>query len=98
MDTSLLLKLIGLGLLVTVGCQVLSKSGRDEQSTMLSVAGIIIAMVLILKELSGLISTISALFGLKWAKLSFVVLFFVSWHYALSSKILKVNIPFFYEL
>ena len=65
MDTSLLLKLIGLGLLVAVGCQVLSKSGRDEQSTMLSVAGIIIAMILILKELSSLISSISTLFGLK---------------------------------
>lgn len=64
MDTSLLLKLIGIGLLVAIGCQVLSKSGRDEQSTMLSVAGIIIAMLLILKELSGLLTTISTLFGL----------------------------------
>ena len=65
MDTSLLLKLIGLGLLVAVGCQVLSKSGRDEQATMLSVAGIIVAMILILKELSTLLNSISTLFGLK---------------------------------
>ena len=65
MEASLLLKLIGLGLLVAIGCQVLSKSGRDEQATMLSVAGIIIAMLLILKELSGLLNTISTLFGLK---------------------------------
>lgn len=63
MDISLILKITGVGLLVSVACQVLSKSGRDEQATMLSIAGIIIVMLLIVSELQGLFSTLSRVFG-----------------------------------
>ena len=65
MDISLILKITGIGLLISVSCQVLSKSGRDEQSTMLSIAGIIIVMVLIVSELEGLFSTLSRIFGFQ---------------------------------
>ncbi|MBO5092183.1 MAG: stage III sporulation protein AC [Clostridia bacterium] len=64
MDISLILKITGIGLLVSVGCQVLSKSGRDEQATLLSIAGIIIVMLLIVGELNGLFSTLSSIFNL----------------------------------
>ena len=65
MDISLILKITGIGLLISVSCQVLSKSGRDEQSTMLSIAGIIIVMILIVSELEGLFSTLSRIFGFQ---------------------------------
>lgn len=65
MDISLILKITGIGLLISVACQVLSKSGRDEQSTMLSIAGIIIVMILIVSELEGLFSTLSRIFGFQ---------------------------------
>ena len=64
MDISLILKITGIGLLVSVGCQVLSKSGRDEQATLLSIAGLIIVMLLIVGELNGLFSTLSSIFNL----------------------------------
>lgn len=63
MDISLILKITGVGLLVSVACQVLSKSGRDEQATMLSIAGIIIVMLLIVSELDGLFNTLSTVFN-----------------------------------
>ena len=63
MDISLIFKITGIGILVSVACQVLSKSGRDEQATMLSIAGIIIVMVLIVSELEGFFSTLSRVFG-----------------------------------
>ena len=63
MDISLILKITGIRLLVSIACQVLSKSGRDEQATMLSIAGIIIVMLLIISELEGLFNTISRIFG-----------------------------------
>lgn len=63
MDISLILKITGIGLLVSVACQVLSKSGRDEQATMLSIAGIIIVMLLIVTELESFFSTLSRVFG-----------------------------------
>lgn len=63
MDISLILKITGIGLLISVACQILSKSGRDEQATMLSIAGIIIVMLVIVTELDNLLSTISRVFG-----------------------------------
>lgn len=65
MDVSVILKITGIGLLISVACQVLSKSGREEQSTMLSIAGIIIVMILIITELEGLFSTLSRVFGFQ---------------------------------
>ena len=63
MDISLILKITGIGILVSVSCQILSKSGRDEQATLLSIAGIIIVMLLILSEIKNLFNVISAIFG-----------------------------------
>ena len=63
MDISLILKITGIGLLVSVACQVLSKSGRDEQATMLSIAGIIIVMLMIVSELGNLFKTLSSVFN-----------------------------------
>lgn len=64
MDISLILKITGIGILVSVACQILSKSGRDEQATLLSIGGIIIVMLLIVSELEGLFNALSRVFGL----------------------------------
>ena len=48
MDVSLILKIAGIGVLVSVACQVLSRSGRDDQSTMVSIAGIIIVLFILI--------------------------------------------------
>ena len=63
MDISLILKITGIGLLISVACQVLSKSGRDEQATMLTIAGIIVVMIMIITELDGLFSLLFRVFG-----------------------------------
>lgn len=64
MDISLILKVSGIGILVSVVCQILSKSGRDDQAMFVSIAGIIIVLMLLIKEFSALINTIKTLFGL----------------------------------
>ena len=64
MDISLILKITGIGILVSVACQILSKSGRDEQATLLSIGGIIIVMLLILSEMKSLFNVISTIFGI----------------------------------
>ncbi len=64
MDISLILKAAGVGLLVSVLCQILTKSGREEQAMLLSAAGIILVLLMIVKELSELITTIRHVFGL----------------------------------
>ena len=64
MDVTVILKVAGVGLIVSVVYQVLSKSGRDEQAMLVSLAGVIIVLLLIVSELSELITTIRRVFGL----------------------------------
>ena len=64
MDVNFLFKVFGIGVTVAVACRILIKSGRDEQAVLLSVAGIICAMLLIMDKASELIGTIKDVFGL----------------------------------
>ena len=64
MEVELILKVAGIGLLVTVTCQMLSKMGRDEQAVYVSVAGIIIVFMTLLLEVGNLIDSIRDIFGL----------------------------------
>lgn len=64
MDVSLILKIAGIGLLVSVAAQILSKSGRDEQATFVTIAGILVALMLLITQLRELINAITSLFGL----------------------------------
>ena len=64
MDISILLKVAGVGMLVSVACQILSKSGREEQATLVSITGIVIVLVMIMGQLSQLITTVKTVFCL----------------------------------
>ena len=64
MDISLILKAAGVGLIVSVVCQILTRSGREEQSMLVSIAGVIIVLLMLVKELDTLISSIKTIFGL----------------------------------
>ena len=47
MSAELIFKIIGIGLLVSVSHQLLAKSGRDEQAMMVTLAGIIIVLLML---------------------------------------------------
>lgn len=64
MSISLILKIAGIGLIVSVACQILQKNGRDEQATFVTVAGVIIVMLILASEISTLFSTLKSVFGL----------------------------------
>lgn len=64
MDVSLILKVGGVGFLVSVIYQILSKSGRDEQALFVSVSGMILVLLMLIGELGTLIGTIRDVFGL----------------------------------
>ena len=64
MKTELLLKVAGVGILVTVAHQILSKSGRDEQALMVTLSGIIIVLMMLVQELGGLFDTVKSIFDL----------------------------------
>ena len=64
MEVGLILKVAGVGLLVSVATQILSKSGRDEQVTLVTVAGIVVVLLMLVEEIGALFSLIFATFGL----------------------------------
>ena len=64
MDVSLLMKIAGIGMLVAVVCQILSKMGKDDQSTMVSIGGIILILIIIIEELGELIEAVKGVFGI----------------------------------
>ncbi len=64
MDTGLVFRVVGVGLLVSVAYQILSKTGRDEQAMMVSIAGVVVIMLMMVQQISDLLQTIRALFGL----------------------------------
>jgi len=51
-------------MIITVVCQIMSKAGRDEQSTMVSLVGMVLILALLAEEIGRLVSTLRAVFGL----------------------------------
>jgi len=64
MDVDLIFKIAAIGIIVAVLNQVLIRSGREEQAMMTTLAGLIVALLMIVQQISGLFDTIKALFGL----------------------------------
>lgn len=60
----LLFKLAGLGVVVAVLCQVLTRAGREELSTLVTVAGLVIALFLVVDLVADLFSSLQSIFAL----------------------------------
>ena len=63
MDISLILHVSGVGLLVDIDTQILSKSVRDEQATFVIIAGVIVVFLLLVEEIGNLFDTVRGIFG-----------------------------------
>ena len=63
MEVGLILKIAGIGFIVSVLCQVLTKNGRSDQSDYVSLAGIIIVIFIIINKIGELIDVIKGVFG-----------------------------------
>ncbi len=64
MEIGLILKIAGVGVLVSIVSSILSKSGRDEQAMMLTIGGIVVVMLMLVDEIGTLIETVQTVFGL----------------------------------
>ena len=64
MNVDLIFKIAVIGIIVAVLNQVLIRSGREEQAMMTTLAGLIVVLLMIVYEISGLFTTIKTLFGL----------------------------------
>lgn len=64
MDVNLIIKIAGIGMLVATACQVLSKSGRDEIAALVSVAGVIIVLSMLVTKIGEVFAGVKSIFGL----------------------------------
>ena len=64
MEIDLLFKIAGIGILIAVLNQVLSEAGREHHAMMITLAGIVIVLTVIVKEISTLFETVRTVFNL----------------------------------
>lgn len=64
MEVDLIFRIAAIGIIVSVLYQVLLRSGREEQAMLTSLAGLIVALTMLIYEISGLFDTVKEVFGL----------------------------------
>ena len=63
MEIDLIFKIAAVGIIVAVLNLLLSRSGRDEQALMTTIAGLVVVLVIVVREISDLFGLIKSLFG-----------------------------------
>ena len=64
MDVDLIFKIAAVGILVAVLNLLLSRSGRDEQALMTTIAGLVVVLVILVQRIADLFDLIRSLFEL----------------------------------
>ena len=64
MDVSLILKVVGIGLLVAVSSQILGKYGRDDMAMFVGISGIIVVLLMLVGEMGELFEAVMNAFEL----------------------------------
>ncbi len=62
MDIDLIFKIAAIGIVVSILNQVLSRSGREEQATMTTLAGLVVVLMLVAQEIADLFQLVKTLF------------------------------------
>ena len=64
MDVDLIFKIAAIGIIVSVLNQLLIRSGREEQGMLLTLAGLIVVLSMVVMQISDLFTTVKSVFGL----------------------------------
>ena len=64
MEIDLVFKIAAIGIIVSILNQVLSRSGREEQATMTTLAGLIVVLMMVAQKISDLFDLVKSLFNL----------------------------------
>jgi stage III sporulation protein AC len=63
MDIDLIFKIAAVGIIVTVLNLLLARSGREEQALMVTIAGLVTVLLLLVRKISDLFELVKRLFG-----------------------------------
>jgi stage III sporulation protein AC len=64
MDVDLIFRIAAVGIIVSVLNQVLIRAGREEQAMMTTLAGLIVVLMMMIREINLLFETVKSVFGL----------------------------------
>ena len=64
MNVDLIFRIAAIGILISVLNQVLTRSGREEQATMTTLAGLVVVLMMVVQEISDMFDLVKNLFGL----------------------------------
>ena len=64
MDVDMIFKIAAIGIIVAILNQLLVRSGREEQALLTTIAGLVVALMMIISQISELFSTVKSTFGL----------------------------------
>ena len=62
MEIDLIFKIAAVGIIVSILNQVLSRTGRDEQATMTTLAGLVVVLMIVAQKISDLFGLVKTLF------------------------------------
>ncbi len=62
MEIDLIFKIAAIGIIVSILNQVLSRSGRDEQATMTTLAGLVVVLMMLAQKIAELFNLVKTLF------------------------------------
>ena len=64
MEVDLIFKIAAIGIIVAIINLILNKAERQEQAMMVTLAGLIVVLMMIIQEIDTLFETIKSVFGL----------------------------------
>ena len=64
MSIDIIFRIAAIGIIIAILNQVLVRSGRDDIATMVTIAGIVIVLMMVVSIISDLFSSIKSVFGL----------------------------------
>ncbi|MGN1097698.1 MAG: stage III sporulation protein AC [Clostridia bacterium] len=64
MEVDLIFQIAGIGIIVAVMNQLLTRSGREEQALMTTIAGLVVVLLIIVNKIGELFATVKTVFGL----------------------------------
>ena len=62
MDVDLIFKIAAVGIIVSILNQVLVRSGREEQATMTTLAGLVVVLMILVQKIADLFDLVKTLF------------------------------------
>lgn len=62
MDIDLIFKIAAIGIIVSILNQVLARSGREEQATMTTLAGLVVVLMMVVQKVAELFDLVKTLF------------------------------------